>query len=271
MIGLGVSGVLLGIVGAVAAIAATGGAAAVAFAALGIYATVRGTLDTLKAIHDEFMAVEKLRKRVTGALTVFQQSKQLNGAKRTAEALANSVLKVGAIGFNLAGNPKLASLSDLNESVSLYEEKLCAIRSLSHKLSRDVGVLLGKMDSSAGAGEEVSRKAEAQLHKLLTKIPEFHTRCNNDLALLPDLKKAVQEVIQSKGKNFILLEKWLDFGINLTLSSLGGYSTIKGYCQGATTALDAAAGLAGGFGIPIDAISETDQLFSNASSRFERG
>jgi len=257
MIGLGVAGVICGAAGT--AIAILSGGAAVPFLAAGIYAGGRGFLDLLKSLSDEFIGVERLRKRIVAALAAFKQSKGTQGAKRTAEVLANCFVKSGAIGFNLFGNSNFASLSDLYEAIKLYEEKLCSLRAKAHDLSRELGVIIDR------------KIANPHLEKLLRDIPELHVKCDSNLAALPPLKSAVQEVIQSQGKRFVQLEKWLDFTLNVALTGLGTFVTVSGAIEGATNALERA-GIAAGFtGTAIDGVSETAQLFSNASSRYERG
>lgn len=256
MIGLGVAGFVCGVAGTVIAILS--GGAAVPFLALGIYAGGRGFFDLLKSISDELVGVERLRKRIESALGAFKQSKGTQGAKRTAEVLANCFAKSGAIGFNLFGNSHFASLSDLYEALKLYDEKLCSLRAKAHGLARDLGAIIDR------------KVADPNLEKLLKEIPELHLKCDHNLATLPPLKSAVQEVIQSQGKNFLQLEKWLDFSLNVALTVLGTFDTVSGAIEGATTALKRAGTPVGFTSTGLDAISEIAQARSNASSRFER-
>jgi hypothetical protein len=284
---LGVAAVVCCVVATVA----TWGVAGGLLAGAAIVAGGRALIDTSKALNDQLVGADTVRKRLMKAVELFQKSNSMNGAKRTAEAIANSMIKAGAIGYNLLGIGKFASLSDVAEDVDLYDEKLCTIRASAHELSRKVNDRLKEMDGLRNAqkvpkafrstkkikivpnasavareawkGKTVTRsKKELELHNLLTKIPKFHQACDAHLKALPGLKEAVRQVIESKGAKFMLLEKWLDFSANVfltTVGTVGGIATWGGWSDTFTV-----------LGTADDVVSELDQgISAGQSSRYE--
>lgn len=286
---LGVTAIVCCVAGAIASWGIAGGL----LAGAAVVAGSRALADTGKALNDQLIGADKVRKRLMNAVELFQKSKSMNGARRTAEALANSTIKAGAIGYNLLGIGKFASLSDIAEDVKLYDEKLCTIRAKAHELSRKVSDRLNEMedmkkakkvpkafrstkkvkispDASAVArqawkGKTITRsKKELEVHELLTKIPKFHQACDAHLKALPDLKAAVRQVVESKGATYILLEKWLDLSVNVfltTVGTAGGAATWGGWSDTFTV-----------LGTADDVYSEADQgLSGSQSSKYESG
>jgi hypothetical protein len=267
---LGVAAVVCCVVATVA----TWGVAGGLLAGAAIVAGGRALIDTSKALNDQLVGADTVRKRLMKAVELFQKSNSMNGAKRTAEGIG-----------------KFASLSDVAEDVDLYDEKLCTIRASAHELSRKVNDRFKEMDGLRNAqkvpkafrstkkikivpnasavareawkGKTVTRsKKELELHNLLTKIPKFHQACDAHLKALPGLKEAVRQVIESKGAKFMLLEKWLDFSANVfltTVGTVGGIATWGGWSDTFTV-----------LGTADDVVSELDQgISAGQSSRYE--
>jgi hypothetical protein len=292
MIGLGVVGVVCCAVGAAMAIVATGGALGAVMAGAAIYAGARGYLDTLKVVRDLAIGVETLRVRIYETVIVFQKSTKANGPARTAEALSNATFKVGVIAYNLAGSPKFASLSDLKEDLKLYSEKLSTLRAKAHELSGQINGRLDELEKQtkalraqralglqpagrAGAGANQPNMAplraadepsDMQLQDILTKIPKLHMKCDKDLAVLPALRTAITQVIESRGAVYIQLEKWLDFSINVFVSLLSAGGDYAGFAK---EGFKGAADVIAVVGQVDDVISEVSQAVDNkASSKY---
>jgi hypothetical protein len=292
MIGLGVLGVACCAVGAAMAIVATGGALGAVMAGAAIYAGARGYLDTLKVVRDLVIGVETLRGRIYETVIVFQKSTKANGAARTAEALSNATFKVGVVFYNLVGSPKFASLSDLKEDLKLYSEKLSTLRAKAHELSRQINARLDELEKQtkalrakrelglqparqAGAGANqpnvaplraADEPSDKELQDILTKIPKLHMKCDKDLAVLPALRTAIAEVIESKGAVYIKLEKWLDFSINVFVSLVSAGGDYAGFAK---EGFKGAADVMAVIGQVDDVISEVAQAVDNkASSKY---
>lgn len=275
-VGLGGLGVLCCVAGIIGLATASGGILAPLFIGIAATAGTRSFFDTLKGFHDRVSEAETVGKRLEDARKIFEASTSKNGAKRTAEAIANATVKFsGVVGYNLLGFGKCASLHDIADDIKLYEKKLNTLRADAHDLSAKLNQKLEEIETRGVpiasqnnikikvTPQEIvmGTKQEAAIHKLIVDVTSIHSKCDQQLAALPELKSAVAEVIESNGKVYLKLEKWLDFGINLLQTGgglAGGVLNWGGWSDTFT--------VLGGLD---DTVLESDQALSNSSSKAE--
>lgn len=196
----------LNVVGGIAGSIGTGG--------FGLIVSIYGILKTLVSmsmqVYKLAIDADKMQKKVTKGLSKVQKSfdkkkKEVSGAKNSGKAFINSLLGADFI-------PTISSVKSDNDQ---YKSKLQGVDVNSHKLSKKLQEVLKEMDKvekmpdvkSSKKVKALLSKLQSSTSKLLDKIIDMQTKCNEGYEFQKKTDSAISELETLEPKKWKVINK----------------------------------------------------------------